>query len=511
MTRPIPHDYQTTAIEATRDHLRAGRPSVLIVAPTGAGKTTIAAEIIHAAMARGSDVLFLAHRSELITQASKRLDLYGIDHGIIMPGTKRAKPRAQVQVASVQTLARRDEVPPADLVIVDEAHRAKAASYRRILEAYGANTRVLGLTATPWRLDGSGLGDLFAEMVVVCQPRYLIERTPAVLVSPRVFAPVTPDLGGVKVDKGDFEQAAIQKLMATVASVDEIIRNWRRYADGRLTVAFAAGVAHSLMIRDAFRAAGVAAEHIDGTTHPMERERILADLAAGRVQVVCNADVLCEGWDCPQVSCAVLARPTQSLSLYLQQVGRVLRAAPGKDDAIVLDHAGNWSRFGMPTDDREWDLAGRKKREKNAAPVKTCPECFACVPAGCTVCPECQTPFVAESGGGGGKKEADRDLVEVTHMARPKLEPITARGDRWLLAYRPEGREATMEEKQRLYDELARRCIEGNRKTGWIFHKFKLALGQQPAGQLRKRSPYGEEIGRRKDAERAALWGEVSA
>lgn len=502
MTRPIPHDYQTTAIEATRDHLRDGRPSVLIVAPTGAGKTTIAAEIIHAAVARGSDVLFLAHRKELIDQASRRLDLYAIDHGVIMPGTKRAKPRAQVQVASVQTLARREEVPPAALVIVDEAHRAKAASYRRILEAYDGKTRVLGLTATPWRLDGSGLGDLFAEMVLVCQPRYLIERTPAVLVAPRVFAPVTPDLGGVKVDKGDYEQAAIQKLMATVASVDEIIRNWRRYADGRLTVAFASGVAHSLMIRDAFRAAGVAAEHIDGGTSTLERDRILADLAAGRVQVVCNADVLCEGWDCPQVSCAVLARPTQSLSLYLQQVGRVLRAAPGKADAIVLDHAGNWQRFGMPTDDRDWDLAGRKKREKSSAPVKTCPECFACVPAGCAVCPECQVAFVAESTGGGGKKEADRDLVEVTHLVRPKLEPITARGDRWLLAYRVDGRDPTMEEKQALYDELARRCLQNGFKSGFVFHKFKLALGMEPSAVLRKRSPHGEAMAAKKAREK---------
>lgn len=497
----VPYDYQLSAIRETRGHLVSGLQRVLVVAPTGAGKTTIAAEIVQGATAKARRVLFIAHRKELIDQASARLDRYDIDHGIIKAGTHRAKPRALVQVASIQTLVRR-ELPAVDLIIIDEAHRSKSKSYLQVLACY-PQAVTLGLTATPWRLDGSGLGDLFQEMVVVCQPSYLIEREPAVLVQPRVFAPSAPDLKGVKVSKGDFEQGALQKLMATEASVEEIVTNWQRHAGDRLTVVFATGVNHSLMIRDAFRAVGISAEHVDGNTHPRERERILSQLAAGQVQVVTNCEVLTEGWDCPQVACAVLARPTKSLSLYLQMVGRVLRAHPGKDDAIILDHAGNHVEHGFATDDREWNLTGKTKMER-APSVKTCSACFACVPSNCAACPECGISFAGDLGGEGGHKtQVTRELVEVlpgSHVQLPRL----AAYDRWLEAYRVQGREATMEEKQALYDALAVRCLEKGHKSGWIYHKYKQVLGKGPAPRLGTASPLAAAIAALKSRERTA-------
>lgn len=504
--RPSPHDYQCSAIESTREHVCNGRRRVLVVAPTGAGKTTIAAEIIHGAVAKGRRVLFLAHREELIGQASARLDLYDIDHGIIKAKTDRAKPRAQVQVASIQTLVRR-EMPVADLVIIDEAHRSKAASYLKVLAAYPDAT-VLGLTATPWRLDGSGLGDLFEAMVVVCQPKYLIERDPAVLVPARVFAPDTPDTSSIRTSKGDFEQAALQALMATQASVGEIVRNWQRLAGARQTVVFASGVAHSLMIRDAFRAVGVMAEHLDGQTHPVERAHIVGQLASGTLQLVTNVEVLTEGWDCPPVSCAVLARPTQSLSLYLQMCGRVLRAAPGKADALLLDHAGNHERHGFATDDREWDLAGKKKKERGAAPVKTCLECYACVPSGCAVCPECGHTFPVAERDENAKRTADRDLVEVqAGEERARFKRTLESRDKWLAEFFVPGRPATMDEKQALYDELARRCLADRRKTGWVAHKFKLVFGVWPVGALRKACPLADDLAAKKEQEQLAAYG----
>lgn len=503
MSRIIPHDYQVTAIRNTKGYLIAGRKRVLIVAPTGAGKTTIAAEIITGAVDKARRVLFIAHRKELIDQASARLDRYGLDHGIIKAGTKRAKPRALVQVASIQTLTRR-ELPPADIIIIDEAHRSKSKSYMDVLAAY-PHAVTLGLTATPWRLDGSGLGDLFQELVLVCQPGYLIDRDPAVLVKPRVFAPATPDLKGMKSSKGDYEQAALQALMSTEASVDEIVLNWQRHAAGRATVAFATGINHSLMIRDAFRAIGVAAEHIDGNTGNDERERILKNLDEGRVQLVSNCEVLTEGWDCPRVACAILARPTKSLSLYLQMVGRVLRATAGKADAIVLDHAGNHAEHGFATDDREWNLQGKKKQPKVAG-IKNCPECFACCPSLCRTCPECGEEFmINESSDGDGKAQVTRELVEVLPGA--SLLPPLERRDRWLEAYRVTGRAMTQAEKQALYDVLAAECLSKGRKTGWVYHKYKLVTGKGPSGRLRAESPHAEALLAKKAREQMQSYG----
>jgi superfamily II DNA or RNA helicase len=401
--------YQRDAVERVRALLRSTR-RVVVAAPTGAGKTVFAANVIALAYARGTRVVFFAHRRELIGQTYSKLIDAGIpelDLGVLMAADRRARPAAPIQIASIDTWRHR-EPPPAQLVIVDEAHRSLSPSYLRAIEHY-AGAVVLGLTATPYRADGRGLGDVYQALELVASPRELIDA--GYLVEPRVFAGARPDLSGVRVRGGDYVEADLARVMGERRLVGRVVEHWQRLAEGQRTVAFAAGIEHSRSIAEAFRAAGVAAEHLDGTTPTAERDAILARLASGETLIVSNCGVLCEGWDMPAVKCAILARPTKSTGLYLQQAGRILRPWEGVR-ALILDHAGNALVHGLPQDDRAFSLAGRE-RDANAheAPTKTCPECDAIVPMGAIACPECGHTF--ESRRGVVTYDDGAELVEV--------------------------------------------------------------------------------------------------
>ncbi|MEK9724345.1 MAG: DEAD/DEAH box helicase [Rhodospirillaceae bacterium] len=495
-------DYQETALRELRLSIAAGRRRTLLVAPTGSGKTTIAAAMIQAAVRRDLGVLFLAHRKELIEQASARLDTFGVDHGIIKAGTSRVKPWELVQVASVQTLMNR-KLPPAHLVIVDEAHRTLSATYRRILDTYMAADAwaVVGLTATPCRTDGRGLGDFYDDLVEAAKVEDLVAA--GVLVEPVVYVPPPdrrPDLSGVEVSRfGDYNEAQLAAAMNKRELVGDIVAHWQRHAAGRLTVVFAASVEHSLAIRDQFREAGVVCEHIDGTTHELERARILADLRAGRVRVVTNCQVLTEGWDLPDCAVAVLARPTKSRGLYLQMVGRVLRSAPGKADAVILDHGGCAWQHGRPDEPQAWTLDTTRKREATAPPVKTCPECYAVLAPRVMVC-VCGYEFDAASDGDGEQgiqHDTSVDLVRLD-AGRPAGMPEFEQHDAWLAALwvpRP-----TQADKQWAYDAIAARWWASQRRafgkpwrTGAIGAKFRKLWGTWPRG-LREGCPYAEAI-----------------
>jgi superfamily II DNA or RNA helicase len=407
--------YQLDAIDRVRARVRAGSRRVLLVLATGGGKTLIASHIIASAVARGSRVLFLAHRRELVNQAYRKLLDQGLpeDHvGVLMASDPRRRPAAAVQVASIDTLRNRAK-PPAELVFVDEAHRACAKSYRRIAAEYPAAVH-LGLTATPYRADGQGLKDAYDELVVVASPRELIAQ--GFLVEPRVFTVPTealPDLSDVRVTGGDYDEAQLADAVDRQALVGNIVDHWLQHASGLRTVVFAVSIAHSQHIAERFRQAGVAAEHLDGTTPLPERDAILARLEAGTTQVVSNCSCLAEGWDQPSVKCAVLARPTKAPGLYLQQAGRILRPWEGVR-AIILDHGGCALEHGLPQDDREFSLEGaKKKRLKKALVVPTtklCPSCFAVLPPGTNLCPECgaELPETAVP------HEAEGQLVEVS-------------------------------------------------------------------------------------------------
>lgn len=381
--------YQTDLVERIEAACATGLRRILAVLPTGAGKTILAAKIIADHVAQCGRVLVLAHRRELIAQTSVKLHAAAVDHGIIQAGFP-TRPGERVQVASVQTLHARAvrssaiDMPTATLVIVDEAHHVRAQSYRQILAAY-PEARVIGLTATPCRSDGRGLGAVFEAIVEGPSLAALISA--GFLVPTRVYAPSTPDLTGVKVERGDYVERQLAERMDDAQLVGDVVTHWHRLADRRRTVVFATGVAHSLHLRDEFRRGGVMAEHIDGGTPLEERDSILARLAAGKVEVVCNCSVLTEGWDRPEVSCLVLARPTKSLVLFRQMVGRVLRPSADKTDALILDHAGAIFEHGWIDDPVEWTLSedqraeSRRQRERRTKrrgrALTTCPECSA--------------------------------------------------------------------------------------------------------------------------------------
>ena len=381
--------YQIEVVARVESCVSAGQRRALVVLPMGGGKTILAAKIISDYVARGGRVMVLAHRRELISQASAKLHAVGIDHGIIQAGFP-TRPGEHVQVASVQTLHARAvrtagmEMPAADLVVVDEAHHVRARTYRQILAAY-PNAIVVGLTATPCRTDGRGLGACFDVLVEGPSVAELVAG--GFLVPTRVYAPSTPDLTGVQIKRGDYAENALAERMNDAKLVGDVIVHWHRLADRRRTVVFATGVAHSLHLRDEFRRSGVMAEHIDGSTPTEERDAILGRLAAGTVEVVCNCAVLTEGWDRPEVSCLVLARPTKSMALYRQMTGRVLRPAPFKTDALVLDHAGAIFEHGFAEDPVEWSLGedhraeSRAQKSRRSSPrmraLASCPECSA--------------------------------------------------------------------------------------------------------------------------------------
>lgn len=335
-------DYQAKVIEEFECTVESGTKRIIIVAPTGAGKTVIASALIKKYAMRRRGVLVLAHRREIITQTSQKLHSHGVAHGIIQAGIT-PRPLEDVQVASIQTLwARamhtgRMDLPPADLLVIDECHHAPAATYRKIIEGY-PNAVLLGLTATPCRGDGRGLGGIFEKIIECPQVAELIEQ--GHLVKTRVYAPAEPDLKGVRVQAGDYVEAQLADRMDKPKLIGDIITNWHKYGERRKTVAFAVNVRHSIHLRDEFIRSGVRAEHIDGSTPKPERDASLARLASGEIELITNCMVLTEGFDLPEMGCCILARPTKKMGLYRQMIGRVLRPAPGKTDAIVIDHSG---------------------------------------------------------------------------------------------------------------------------------------------------------------------------
>lgn len=450
--------YQVDAIARLAASTRASVRRVLLVAPCGAGKTTIAASIIAARLDAGERVVFLAHRRELIAQAYRRLLDLGLreeDVGVIMASDPRRRPAAPVQVASVDTLRNRAK-PHADVVFVDEAHRALARTYQSIAAAYPTAIH-LGLTATPYRADGKGLGDAYDELLVVASPRDLIEQ--GFLVAPRVMTvppSALPDLSRVRVRGGDYDEGALSEAVDQRALVGNIVEHWMRHAPGVRTVAFAVSIAHSHHIAERFREAGVAAEHLDGSTPKSERDAMLARLEGGETRVVSNCGVLCEGWDQPAVKCAILARPTKSTGLYLQQAGRILR--PWNDQpAIVLDHAGCALDHGLPHEDRAFSLDGERAQsdlERKKLRPRACPACFSVVARGVRVCPVCGK----ELGGPLTLPEELRDeLVDAT-AAHPH---------------------------QKAWDDLCAEAVAKGYRAGWIFHRYRERFGASPPKQFR--------------------------
>jgi len=389
--------YQQEAIANLRSVLAQGSRRPVLVSPTGSGKTRTAVEIVDRALAKGKRVLFLAPRRELIYQAAAALDAAGILCGIVMAGEPMNR-YSPVQVASFDTLwARRERVPlpMADLVVVDEAHLSISETRANIIASY-PEAVVVGLTATPARGDGRGLGEIYDALVEAWSISRLQQG--GYLVPVRYFVPSQPDLEGLKLNRnGDYAEQELGRRLDQPQLIGDIVHNWFRIAQGKSTVVFCVTRAHSRHVCARFVDAGVRAEHLDGDTPLDERAAILDRVRSGETTVLTNVFVATFGLDIPRLEVAVLARPTRSVSLYLQTVGRVLRPFEGKDEAIVIDHAGAIDLHGRVEDDFPWSLnsettVGERKQQAQEAKKEpkdiTCTSCKA-VFKGSRVCPSC--------------------------------------------------------------------------------------------------------------------------
>jgi DNA repair protein RadD len=463
-------NYQIQVKDDVHRAIETGRRRVLAVAPTGSGKTVVGAEIIRDAVADGRRVLLLSHTREIIRQTSIKLYSYGIEHGIIQAGLV-ANPERPVQVASIQTLwtramrLERMPLPPADLLIVDECHHCPAETYRTIIAEY-PHAVLFGMTATPCRGDGRGLGGIFDIIVETPQVAELIEQ--GYLVRTRVYAPIDPDLRGVETRQGDYVESQLAGRMDRDNLVGDIVSHWHRYGERRKTVAFAVNVAHSIHIRNEFLKSGVKAEHVDGATPKSERDATLARLASGETELITNCMVLTEGWDLPAVSCGILARPTRKMGLYRQMIGRLLRPAPGKSNALVLDHSGAVFRHGFVEDPVEWTLDPEKRAASPTHAARLTKgytsrlvECTQCgsIRTGGEACGHCgflpQRPPRAIAFGDGDLGLVDRARRTVQASSDPM-------------------------ERMRWQAMLAHIAKERGYKAGWAAHKFKEKFGHWP-------------------------------
>jgi DNA repair protein RadD len=442
----------------------------LYVLPTGAGKTVVAAQIIERAVAAGKRVLVLTHRREILKQTSLKLSGGNFEHGLIQAGLN-VDLEYPVQIASIQTLwarcMRTDKVPlpAANLIIIDEAHHVAARTWRKIVEAY-PNARRIGLTATPCRSDGRGLGNYFTKIIEGPQIPELI--TGEWLVPTIYYVPVDPDLRGVQTRQGDYVVSQLADRMNRDDLVGDVVSNWHRFGERRKTLVFCVDVAHSVHVKNEFVNSGVRAEHIDGSTPKPDRDAALARLASGEIELITNCMVLTEGFDSPSVACVVLARPTKQLGLFRQMAGRGLRPAPGKNNLILIDHSGAVYRHGLLEDRVEWTLDVSKRAENPAHNSRSqaqtsrlieCSQCSALRTAG-EKCPSCG--FLPQR-----RPEAivfrDGELAPVNRNSRIANSMIDPH------------------QRMRWHAELTYIAAERGYRLGWAAHKYKEKFGTWPA------------------------------
>lgn len=357
------HHYQTNLVNQTRQAYVDGFKSPCIVLGCGGGKSVIVAEMAKRTTRKGNTVLFIVHRQELCEQIRTTFKWWGVDMHLC-------------RIGMVQTLCRRThKMRTPGLIITDENHHSLARSYRKIYEAFPDVPRV-GVTATPVRLNGGGLGDVNDILVIGESTKWLIEN--GYLAPFDYFAPTVADLTGLHVQRGEFITDEVVKALSTSSIYGDVIAYYRKLSDGKQAICYCASVEHSSVMAEQFNAAGIAAEHIDGETPKPLRKAVVDRFRSGETTILCNVDLISEGFDVPDCNTAILLRPTKSLTLYIQQSMRCMRFKPGKR-AVVIDHVGNYARFGLPDMDREWKLDPAKpkqKREESEFKIRQCPECF---------------------------------------------------------------------------------------------------------------------------------------
>lgn len=436
-------DYQEVGVGQIREAFQQIR-NALYVLPTGGGKTRVFSYIAEAANSKGNPVCIVVHRQELVIQTSLSLAEIGVKHRIITSdavikqalsahveefGRSFIDQKSRTIVASVQTLVRALAIlKDVRLLIIDEAHHATAGSWDKCFKA-ATGARVLGVTATPIRMDGNGLGNHFQQMIVGVSMQELIDR--GYLCTPKIYAPANQqDFSDTHTRFGDYVTSEIDKIMDKPMIIGDAVQHYKDLCDKVPAIAYCCSVRHAGHVAGQFSAAGYKSVSIDGTTDKMERRNAIRMLGRGEIHVLTACDIISEGTDIPLVGCGIMLRPTKSLGLFLQQAGRVLRPYPdnevmqqphmrklvqgGKHFAYLLDHVGNTMVHGMPQMNREWDLNFvKKKNNKTEVPIRQCPKCFF-IHEPADICPACGFNYLMDAPPPALPKTADGVLTEIT-------------------------------------------------------------------------------------------------
>lgn len=454
--RPRPlRPHQQRAIQMLREELIAGHRRIVLGMPTGAGKTRIAAEIVSGALGKGKRVCFTAPAVSLIGQTVTALEQEGIDCvGVIQAYHPRTHYGMPVQVASVQTLARRGLSMEFDVVVVDECHlRFEAISDWMKREP---GKVFIGLSATPW---ARGMADDWDKLVSPVSMQELVDA--GFLSSFQVFAPSHPDLTGVRTVAGDYHEGKLGEVMSDSRLVADVVETWIKRAERRPTLVFAVNRAHARHLQERFASGGIAMGYCDAYVDLVERQLLFDRMARGEIAGIVNVGTLTTGVDA-DVRCIVMARPTKSEMLFVQCIGRGLRTAPGKDDCLILDHADNHARLGFVTDiHHDRLLSGKDKRkltrrEKGEPMPKECGSCGTLKPPKVRECPSC------------GFAPTRRSEIDFE--------------DGELIEVKPKQRKATAHEKQAFYSQLLFVAKQRGRKSGWVANSYRDRFGAWPRG-----------------------------
>ncbi len=447
--------HQVSMLDSVRDALRSGVRRIMVAAPTGSGKTICAANIIRSAREKGKRVLFTVPALSLVDQSVAVFNAEGIhDIGVIQAMHEMTDWSQPVQVASVQTLQRREKFPEADIVLIDEAHVHFKLYERLILGADRRHIPTIGLSATP---GTKGLGKYYEQLIVATTTQELIDL--GLLAPFRVFAPSHPDLQGVRSVGGDYVEGELAERMNTQKLVADIIETWMKLGQGRPTICFAVNRIHAQTIAERFEQAGVATGYMDCNTPVSERNAIRAKFLAGEIKIVCNVDVIGLGVDWPEISCVIYARPTRSRMRFVQHIGRSLRALPGKD-ALILDHSDTHLRLGFVTDIQFDELDDGKPKppaaEKNPALPKECPACAFLKPPRTAVCPNCG------------------------HVSKAICQVETAPGELAELKPKRSAIASVFTDKSSTYRQLKAYGIDRGYAHGWASNKYREIYGVWP-------------------------------
>lgn len=402
--------YQNDIIDETRVHFKNGVRSVALQLATGGGKTSLAAQMLNTSASKGFNSWFIVHRRELVKQTIIAFSDTGINKfGVIAAGFPQAK-GFPIQICSIQTLMHRHtNLKPPKFIVWDEFHHLGAKTWAKIYSCYPKAYHI-GLSATPRRLDGSPLNKFFDVMVQGPTMNWLIENE--YLVPYKIYAPSSINVVGVHTQMGDFQKKELAQVADKPSITGDAIKHYIKYASGKRAVVFCVSIEHSKHVVSQFNQAGIVAEHVDGETPIEQRDHAIRRFKNGEIKVLSNVELFGEGFNLPSLEAVIMLRPTMSVGNYLQQCGRALRPSPGKSHAIILDHAGNCERHGLPDEEREWSLDGRENRrnDSNGISVKICPKCFAAQYSGVPSCKYCGFVFAVESR---QVDQKDGDLIEV--------------------------------------------------------------------------------------------------